>query len=171
METIFIIRAISSDWDVDDWCVGWVETEELAKNKAKHKNEVLELSEKYKTLIREHRSSLYDIVPQEETEEIPHYPKWAEVWVDELRLSEFNKKPEGISQKDITKEMRDERNRIIQLQKEIGERNDVKYKKRQEKIDELSQKYIDSLNISSEVLDEMKVEYVSSYDWYELEKL
>ena len=110
METIFIIRAISGDYDISNYTVGWVETKEQSIEKVKHMNEIRELAIKMRTKIWEHRNSLYDIVPKEDSEESPSYPKW----------------PAGIAQRDITKEMRDERNRIKQLQSEISERNMVK---------------------------------------------
>ena len=47
----------------------------------------------------------------------------------------------------------------------------VKYHERQLEIERLSKIFVDSLNIPSEVLDEIRVEHVESYDWYELKKL
>lgn len=155
MDTIFVIRAISSDYDISPWPVGWVETKEEAIEKAKHMNEVHELTVKYRDKIWDYRNSLYDTLPKEELEHIPSYPKW----------------PAGIAQKDITKEMRDERDSIKKLQDEIGERNGVKNKKRHDEIERLTQEFVNSLNLSSEVLKELEVEHVDSYDWFELEKL
>jgi len=155
MESIFIIRSITNDYDCENGIVGWVETKEQAIEKTNYMNEVHELAQKYKEKIWEHRQHLYDIVPKEETETEPSYPKW----------------PAGIAQKDITQEMRDERERIKKLQSEIRERNNVKYEKRGTEISKLSQEFIDSLNLSPEVLEELNVEHVSRYDWFELEKL
>lgn len=155
MESIFIIRAISSDYDVSPWAIGWVETKEQAIEMSKHMNEVRELTEKYRNKIWDYRLHLYDTVPREELEHIPSYPKW----------------PAGIAQKDITPEMREERDRIKKLQDEIGVRNGVKNKKRHDEIEKLVQEFINGLNLSSEVLEELKVEHVQLYDWYELEKL
>lgn len=155
METIYLIRAISGDYDIDNWIVGWVETPEKAVETCKHMNEIHELAVKYKTLIRDFHSSVVKTTPQEEMETIPQYPRW----------------PAGIPQNLITKEMRDERERIKKEASEVQERNEVKWKRYYEIIDKLVQEYKDSLNLHKEVLDEIETDYVRSYDWYELKKL
>ena len=155
MKTIFIIRAISSDYDVHDWPVGWVETEDEAIENTKHMNEVCELAEKYKSLIREYHLSIIDTTPKEEMEKVPEYPRW----------------PAGIPQKLITKEMRDERERIKKEAMEIQKRNDEKSKKFYDLINKSIREYKDTLNLSKNILEEMDVDYVRGYDWFELKKL
>jgi hypothetical protein len=156
MDSIFIIRSITSDYEGSNGTVGWVETKEQAIEKAKHMNEVHELAEKYKNQVWDYRNRIYDTIPKEELEQVPSYPKW----------------PAGLAEKLITKEMRDERETIKQLQVEIGERNDIKYKKRNDEIERLTNEFQDSLNLTPEVLKAFfYVEHISYYDWFELEKL
>lgn len=155
MNSIFIIRSITSDYEGSDGTVGWVETKEQAIEKAKHMNKIHELAVKFNHEKWEYHSHLHNTLPKEELEDVPSYPKW----------------PAGIAHRDITSEMRDERERIKQLQVQIGERNGVKNKKRHDEIERLTKEFVDCLNLSPEILEEMKVEYVSHYDWFELKKL
>lgn len=155
METIYIIRAISGQYDVDNWPVGWVETKEKTIEICKHMNEIHELAVKYKTLIMNYHLSIIDTTPKEEMEKVPQYPRW----------------PAGIPQNLITQEMRDERERIKKEATEIQERNGVKWKKFYELIDNSVQEYKDTFDLDKEILEEIESDYVKSYDWFELKKL
>lgn len=159
MKSIFVIRAISSDYDVESWSWGWVETKEWAIDMVKHLDDVLKLAESFRSKIWEYRDRvIIPSVPVDETEPVPSYPKWRA----------------GIPQSEITVEMRDERERIKKLASEIEKRNGEKHKKRWDEIERLTNEYKASLNIDPEVLnmmDERESSRISHFDWYELEKL
>jgi len=163
MGKIFLINRVfyNSDAGYDDNTVlGYVTSEEVAKIKVSELNKLHEEVEILTKKIDEHasqviRPSLGNI----EYEVCPQYPKWGP----------------GIHQDEITKEMRDERNRIIELQEEVSKRNNDRQCLWYDKAEKLKQEYIRSLNISPDVAKAMIAERgydsVQCYTYEELEEL
>jgi len=96
-------------------------------------------------------------MPSYKLEDIPRYSKWKD----------------GIHQNEITEEMRNERNKIIQMQGEVRKRNFEKSRIREQQIEYLKQNYVNSLNIDSDVIETMKSEHcdVLHYDYEKIEEI
>jgi hypothetical protein len=162
MNNIFIINRVFYDSDSDynaATLIGYTVTEDLAIQKVADLNrlhkEVVLLNDKLKKHVLE---VILPSIKEEEYEIPPQYPKWRD----------------GIHQDEITVEMRAERNRIIKLQQEVLKRNNEKSHAKFEQIENLKQKYIDSLCISSDVLDVMIAEQQYKYNnviCYKYEKI
>ena len=163
MLEIFIIKRIIYNSDAGeegDILLGYVTSEEVAIKKVARLN----MLHKEATVLSEKISEqLFNIIEPsiapEEMEEYPQYPKW---------------RP-GIPQNEITEEMRAERDRIVQIQVEIRERHRQIESIRREKVEKLKQEYIDSLNISLDVLETMDAEQgcseVLRYGYEKIEEL
>jgi hypothetical protein len=163
MIEVFIINRVYYNSDAgyeDNSLQGYVLSEESAKKLIVRLNELHKEAAALSEKITDHVFNVIQpSVPQEEYEDYPQYPKW---------------RP-GISAKEITEKMRAERDRIIQLQAEVQERNHKKSCARQEQIEKLKQEYIVSLNISPEVMKTMEAEdggnTVLRYEYEKIEEL
>ncbi len=107
MNEIFIIRSIPMDYESCPDNIGFVETEDLAIKKVNHLNDILQKAKNLREQIYEYESKIIrPSLPPKGYEKTPDLPKWKS----------------GISEKEITTEMREERIRIKQLQAEIMQR-------------------------------------------------
>jgi len=162
METkIYVIEANFSDYESCPSIVGWVETKELAENKTQEMNKNLEIAMEFNKEIWAYRNSLYNTIEKEQDEVVPSFPKWKA----------------GIHMNEITKEMRDERNRIQKEAEEIMKRNSERDKRFRDKLDSKVKEFIDSLNINEDIMrniDQPGKGYYqdpNNYSWCEIEKL
>jgi len=149
-DSIYLIECHYSDYDSSPWPIGYVKTEELAIKTVDHLNDVHKKADEILSLVW-----IFTSLPASYYEEIPKYPKWRS----------------GIPESEITQEMRDEREKIKELQKEVQSRNNIRGRERSNHIDKLRQEYIDSLNLDPEVLETMKREVNNSITHYEYKLL
>jgi elongation factor P--beta-lysine ligase len=159
MDKIYIIESIPGDYDSDPSIIGYIEDKDIAKETVRKLNETLEKAKEWNEKISDYLINVINpSIPEEEREEVPEIPKWKA----------------GISEKEITDEMRSERNRIKALQVEIGERNHEKYLKWKLQSDELQKEYIYSFNIDPEILVMMtniKMNWIKGFRWIEVSKM
>jgi hypothetical protein len=158
---IFSIHQIFYNGDSgedDNTLLGYMTSEEKAIDKVAKLNQLHIEAVKIENKVEQYTNDvIYPSIPLCQAEDIPNYPRWKE----------------GIHQNEITEEMRNERNRIIQIQKEIRERNYKLYQIRNEQIEKMKQDYIDSLNICSDVLKTWQTENenVLRYEYRKIEEL
>jgi hypothetical protein len=163
MSEVLLINRIWYNGDAgydDSTVIGYVTSEEAAIKKVARLNDLHEKAEQFKKKISDFvyegiRPSLAPVA----YEEAPSYPKW---------------RP-GIRQNEITEEMREERNRIIQIQHEVHARNMEKEQIQSNIVDKLKQAYIVSLNIPPDVQKVMELEEghdsVLRYSYEKIEEL
>ena len=161
METIYVIEANFSDYESCPEIVGWVETKDLAEKKVQEMNKNLEIAKEYNDKIWDYRDSIRNTIEKEQNEIVPQFPKWKA----------------GIHQNEITKEMRDERNRIQKEAEEVLKRNDERDRRFQDELDSEVKKFMVALNISEEIMKEIEqpgrgwYQRPINYIWEEVNKL
>lgn len=158
MEKIYIIELITGDYDISDYPIGFVEDEEIAKNLIIHLNKLNEIAKSIlENLYNYVNNVIQPSVEKEEMEKFPVIPKW----------------PAGLSEKEITKEMRDERTNLSKLQIEIQERNRVKWERWDKQVKILTEEHINSLGLEPDVykmLKWKKNESISGFSYHMIEK-
>ena len=156
---IFLIEKNCSDWESVPEVIGFVLTEELAVEKTDHLNF---LEKEVKSLISkvdEYRKNvIYLELPVPTYINSPQYPKWMA----------------GISQNDITPQMREERESIKKLQESNSKINSMLANEWDEKKKQMENKFIEELNVDPEILSHMKIygnDYVSNFTYRSIEEI
>lgn len=163
MNSIFTIKRVfySSDDGHDvSTLIGYVTDEDKAIKKVDELNRLHEEAELLKNKIDIHvKEVLLPSLDPIEYISSPSPPKWLP----------------GISKKEITNEMREEREQIRALQIKASLINNERSHVFNLKIDSLKQDYIDSLHINPDILkimeDEQNYDSVSCYDYKKLEEM
>ena len=128
MDSIFLIKRKSEDYDVHPATVTYRESLEDAESYAKEMNEVYSQSLEVIKFYRDKywlKHKELELLPQYVKSEFVDIPKWKS----------------GIGQGEITSEMREERNKLLQVNEDVEKRNTEIYKE----IQKLSEEFADSL--------------------------
>lgn len=144
MNEIFIIEVLSTDYDTHDEVVGFAVTEEEAISKVAENNDL------YKKCI-----SLDEAV----SEKVSEYEK---VHKDDYPFElqkEYKKWPAGTGQKDITPEMRAERDAVIKENTFIRERNMANFVIAQNAVSKVKADFLEEVAVDKDVRDFYEKKY------------
>ena len=161
MKKIFIIFRNFDDYESQSYAIGFVDSKESAEAVCRKLDGYQRISKEAGERAIEIAKPFYD---EELNLESPsNWPKWKE----------------GISQKDITVEMRAERDAIKEKNKKIEDRNRIKSNERRERIENAVDEFINGLDYNEEIVEYVKkmvsktggCSYLLPYTYQEIKKL
>jgi hypothetical protein len=134
----FLIIKDYNDFENTHYPIGYVDTKEDAISMCERLNSYHEIAKK----VLNEMSNYVKPIRNEDLglEKVSDWPRWKA----------------GISEKDITKEMRDERNSIKRNNEEIEKRNSIKIADREDRINKAKKYFIDNLKYSEEIISFIK---------------
>lgn len=148
MDEIFLIYVDYNDWDTESGQIGFVNSKEdaiaMCEKFGKFYETTREVSEEVQKKVKHLWEKDYD------AEEGSDWPKW----------------PAGIAKKDITVEMREERDSIKKENELISERNSKKYKEQRDGIINAVSTYINALDYDEETMKYIKEKIGDTGDFY-----
>lgn len=134
MNEIYIIFRNFDDYDLRPYAIGFAESEDSASALCVKFDSYQETSKEVGERASEVAKPFWD--EDLELESGSDWPRWRQ----------------GINQKDITVEMREERNSIQEENKRVGERNSVKTEDRNKRMKKAVSEFIDGLGYDEELM-------------------
>ena len=161
MDNVFIIFKNFNDWDSEPYAIGFTDSKESAEAICSKLDSYHATAREVGEKAREVVKPIYDEDLGLESQE--NWPKW----------------PSGIAQKDITDEMRAEREAIHKANKEKGERNSAKFAEQRARINSAVIEFVDGLDYDEDLMKYIKkhvkdggwVDFLNSYSYEEVKKI
>lgn len=160
MDNVFIILKNVDDWRYGPYAIGFTDSKESAEAICSKLDSYHTTAKEVGKKVREILKPIYDEELNLESQEI--WPKW----------------PAGIAQKDITHEMRAEREEIQKANKEKADRNSAKFAEHRARINSAVVEFINKLDYDADLMEYIRkhveggwVDILNPYSYEEVKKI